>query len=219
MSTNDNFWTPKSIFKGTNADGSKYTLREWDANSIGNLDGNGITSILASALFLVIASPISLLIAVFTYNGRLGMANLIGLVASIYFLIDVNHGWIFCDMIHVFMSQSQVAFMVSLNIASLMAHVSLFVLTLAFGTHFNVAPRMWVLLGAIVAMFVIGFKLGGSTTQKHGTYSSVDLDVNDLDSQEAKEKAYYEYMKTHTEDETVAYARKLGVFGYYEEEK
>lgn len=213
MGENDNFWVPKSVFKGTRADGSKFTVNEWDANSIGNLGGSGLVSILVSALFLAIASPLSLIVAVFTYNGRLGISNIIGLVASIYFLIDMNHAWIFSDMIHVFMTESQVAFMVSLNIASLVAHVSLFILTIAFGNHFNVAPRMWVLLGAIVWLFIIGFKLGGSVSKNHGTYSSVELD----DSQEAKEAAYYEYMKTHTEDETVAYARKLGVFGYYEE--
>jgi hypothetical protein len=27
---------PKSIFKGTNADGSKFTVNEWSPNSIGN---------------------------------------------------------------------------------------------------------------------------------------------------------------------------------------
>ena len=219
MSDNKNFWIPKSIFKGTRADGSKYTVKEWDANSIGNLGGTGIASILVSALFLAIASPISLAIAVFTYNGRVGISNIIGLLASIYFLIDMNHAWIFSDMIHVFMTESQAAFMVTLNIASLVAHVSLLVLTVAFGNHFNVAPRMWVLLGAIVWLFIIGFQLGGSVSKNHGTYSSVELDAKEPDSQEAKEAAYIEYEKTHTEDETVAYGRKLGVFGYRQEEE
>ena len=65
MSNNNNFFNPKSVFKGTNADGTKFKMAEWDANSIGNIGGGGLISILLSALFLAIASPFSLVIGVF----------------------------------------------------------------------------------------------------------------------------------------------------------
>jgi hypothetical protein len=40
---------PKSIFKGTNADGSKFTVNEWSPNSIGNTpDMIGCSGVIAA---------------------------------------------------------------------------------------------------------------------------------------------------------------------------
>jgi hypothetical protein len=39
----DKFFTPKSIFRGTNADGSKFKVTEWEPGSLGEFTGDGST--------------------------------------------------------------------------------------------------------------------------------------------------------------------------------
>ena len=173
MSNDNRFWSPKSVFKGVRADGTKYKIEEWDYNSIGNLGGGFLASLLASALVMVIASPLALLIAIFTYNGKIGLANIVGLIIGIYFCIDANHGWVGSALTNVFLTPSQMSFMVAINIASIFAHVSLIILTLCGQEFFNVFPMMWVLLAVMCYLFYIGFKIGKTETDSHGTYRHV----------------------------------------------
>jgi len=85
----DKFFTPKSIFKGTNADGSKFKMTEWEAGSIGHLtgDGSGIRNMFLIVLMLVatpIILPIMLLYCLFTYNGRIQITSIVGLLIPIF---------------------------------------------------------------------------------------------------------------------------------------
>lgn len=85
----DKFFMPKSIFKGTNADGSKFKVTEWEAGSIGEFtgDGSSIGYMFIIILMLVatpIVLPIMLLYCLFTYNGRIQMTSIVGLLISIF---------------------------------------------------------------------------------------------------------------------------------------
>jgi hypothetical protein len=169
----NNFWTPKSVFKGNRADGSKYKVEEWDFNSIGNLGGGFLASLLASALIMVIASPLALILAIFTYNGRIGIPNVIGVIIGLYFCIDASYGWIGSSLTNLFLSGSQMSFMVALNIASLFAHVVLIIITLYAKEKLNVFPMMWVLLIFMCYVVYRGYGIGKNVTSSHGSYRHV----------------------------------------------
>lgn len=171
----NNFFTPKSVFKGTRADGSKYKVEEWDFNSIGNLGGGFFASLLASAMVMVIASPLALILAVFTYNGRIGIANIVGVIIGLYFCIDASYGWVGSTLTNVFLTGSQMSFMVAINIASVFAHVGLICLTLYGKEKFNIFPMMWVLLAIMCYLFYKGFGIGRNITSSHGTYTPTTL--------------------------------------------
>lgn len=172
MSSNNNnrFWSPKSVFKGTRADGTKYRIEEWDYNSIGNLGGGFLASLLASALVMVIASPLALILVIFTYNGKIGLANIVGLIIGLYFCIDASYGWIGSTLTNVFLTPSQMSFMVAINVASIFTHIGLICLTLYGKEKFNIYPMMWVLLAIMCYLFYKGYSIGKHITDSHGTY-------------------------------------------------
>ncbi len=103
---NDHFFIPKSVYKGTRADGSKFTFEEWDFFSLVNLNGQGIITLLIATFLMVIVSPLSLIYAVLTYNGKIKISNIVGIIFSCYFLYDVNHGWLGSLFTQIFVSNS-----------------------------------------------------------------------------------------------------------------
>ena len=215
MANNDNFWVPKSIFKGRTASGEKVTFKEWDANSIGNLGGDGAFSLLSGIIFaiffLAIASPLCLIFAILTYDGRVGVTNIIGILASIYFWVDLNNSWVFSDFSHIIISDSTMMFLLAINIASLMAHVGLLVMTIIFNVEFNVFPKMWVLTIFVGIMFFMGYKIGVIKTNNHGTYNPEIIEPIDPNSREGLELQRDEYFKTHTIDETYEWEKQHGL--------
>jgi len=215
MANNDNFWAPKSILKGRTASGEKVTFKEWDANSIGNLGGDGVfsllTAIIGSIFFLAISSPICLIFAILTYDGRVGVTNIVGMLASIYFWVDLNNSWAFSDFSHIIMSDSTMMFLLAINIASLMAHVGLLILTIIFNVEFNVFPKMWVLTIFVGVMFFMGYKIGVNKTNNHGTYNPEVIEPIDPNSREGLELQRDEYFKTHTIDETYEWEKQHGL--------
>ena len=205
MSTSNEFWIPKSVFKGVNADGSKFSATEWNFNSIGNLGGETFTGLLVAAFIAIIASPLTLLLAILTYDGRVGALNLVGIIIGSYFLYDANHSWVVTSGSNIFLSGSAISFLVAANIASVACHLILLVLTIVFGDRLNVFPIMWILLFGMIGLFMLFFSFGTTITEKHGTYEpyrieqmkkereeslGINKDYGDFKSQEERD-AYF----------------------------
>ena len=86
---------PKSVFKGTNADGSKFTANEYDFSTYANIaSANFFVYLLFGALFSGFVAPIVLLLSVLSFNGRFNMLYVLGIIFSGYFLYDCYHGWL-----------------------------------------------------------------------------------------------------------------------------
>ena len=188
---NDHFFIPKSVFKGTRADGSKFTIEEWDFFSLGNFNGQGIITLVFAAFLMVIVSPVSLIYSVLTYNGKIKISNIIGIVFSCYFLYDVNHGWLGSMFTQIFISDSTMNFLIAINISSLIAHISLIILTFLYADKFNVYPRMWWLSALMLFILFIGYQYGNKITTKHGTYNTVT--IREI-SEKEKDDAYTQFL-------------------------
>jgi small-conductance mechanosensitive channel len=206
---NDHFFTPKSVYKGTRADGSKFTVEEWDFFSFGNFNGQGLITLVFAAFLMVIVSPISLIYAVLTYSGKIKISNILGIIFSCYFLYDVNHGWLGSMFTQIFISDSTMNFLIAINISSLIAHVILLILTLIFAGKFNVYPRMWWLSVFMLCFLFIGYQYGKKITTEHGTYNAVT--IREM-SEKEKDDAYTNFLlNSPSLEEQVKYREEHGI--------
>ena len=89
---------PRSIFKGVNADGSKFTVTEWEFGSIDIFgDGSGFALLMGffiGVVLLSVVTPICLLISIFGYKGKIPTSSLVGFVGGVYYLFDASKNWL-----------------------------------------------------------------------------------------------------------------------------
>src|ERR1035438_6864861 len=112
--------TPRSIIKGTNSDGTSYTMEDWDYSTLANLQSVGLFFMLiGAAIFSSIAGPITLVVCILTMNGRVKLANIFGILATAYFLIDASNCWIMSQLIHFFCDNTQFKILIGINLACL----------------------------------------------------------------------------------------------------
>jgi hypothetical protein len=150
----DRFWSPKSVYKGTNADGSKFTVEEWDYFS---LKGGGYTGIMNALVYFaltVVASPILLIVAVFTHNGKVQFSNILGFIFGLYFMIDSLNDWFITDFAKIFLSNSVLTILIRINIAAFICHIVLIIFIFGKKDEFNQDGHMWVLLIVMIVCFV-----------------------------------------------------------------
>lgn len=120
---------PKNVFRGQNSDGSTFTMAEWDFSTLAQLQGlSFLITLIVSFLAAAVASPILLLVCLFTLNGQLRMINIVGILISAYFLIDAYNSWLGMSILGLFCDKAGITFMVALNVASLITHIAFFVL-------------------------------------------------------------------------------------------
>lgn len=92
MSTN---FLPKNVFKGTNADGSKFTMQEFDIEAIANIElFNFFGLLFFGAFFCAFLSPIVIVLAIIGFNVRFNIMAVIALIFSGLFIYDCNNGWL-----------------------------------------------------------------------------------------------------------------------------
>lgn len=103
MSTN---FLPKNVFKGTNADGSKFTMQEFDLETMANIDiANFFMVLFFGAIFSAFLSPIILVFAIIGFNGSFTFKPVITLLFSMLFIYDCNNGWMISTIVS-FMADS-----------------------------------------------------------------------------------------------------------------
>jgi hypothetical protein len=128
----NNFFTPKSIFNGTNADGSKFKVTEWEAGSLGHLVGNGDGmgfGIMLMALLMILGItlilPIMLLYCMFSYNGRIQTTSVLGILASSYALYDIKKHWYLCKVQEIAFGVEDMPIVKGIIIGTLVGHIVL----------------------------------------------------------------------------------------------
>ena len=128
----NNFFTPKSIFKGTNADGSKFKVTEWEAGSIGHLSGDGegmgfgiMMMVFLTILAVTLILPIMLLYCMFSYNGRIQKTSIVGILASSYALYDIKKHWFLCRAQEILFGIEDMPIVKGIIIGTLVGHIVL----------------------------------------------------------------------------------------------
>jgi len=166
MSTN---FLPKSVFKGTNSDGSTFTAREYDFETFAVLElGNLFIGLLGGGLFCAIMSPIILVMLMLNFTGRFNVIYLLIYAFSGYFIYDCANGWIFIVFLNLFIGESGLVFLTCVNIACI---VVITVLTLFGKTTVNIInaiaadelTRYVVFFIAMGVIFYIAYSVAGQT--------------------------------------------------------
>jgi hypothetical protein len=169
----DKFFTPKSIFRGTNADGSKFKVTEWEPGSLGEFTGDGSTIGYMFLIILMIVAtpiilPIMLLYSLFTYNGRIQISSILGLLISIFPLYCLSETGRILKMHQIAYGIDNIPIIKSIIIGALVGQIALiFTSIITKGslyiddaeaicneTKTRVNPKLIVI---IIALFYVGF--------------------------------------------------------------
>lgn len=177
-----NFWTPKNIFKGTNADGSKFTVKEWEWGSIGGgVPGlGGFVGMILMLMFTSIVAPLMLVFSLFSYKGKLQITSAIGIIVGLYFLYDANHFWLSSNFNAIIFGSNFVAWCVALTTASVICHILLLLLTLITRGGFYSSDNKinekngGVLILILGIIFISICFIALDKSKKHGTYDEIE---------------------------------------------
>lgn len=145
---------PKHILKGTNSNGSTFSVNEWDYSTLANLQGVGFfVALIISLLLCSVASPIILILCVVIYNGKTNILSLIGALISTYFLIDCYNDWLAIKALGLFCDESEIKLFIAFNIASLITHL------LMMANRTNKKMFYFIIIMTFLGGFIVGTEM------------------------------------------------------------
>ena len=154
---------PKNVFNGVNSNGTTFTMREWDFKTLANLQGLAFfISLFIIFLSCSIIAPLLLILCLVQLDKRVIANNIVGIVVGSYFLFDCYHDWLSIRALAIFCDASQITFMIALNVACLVTHISiLFVGSLPkLSKSLGVSVLIGVFLIALIGGFNKAPKIG-----------------------------------------------------------
>lgn len=117
---------PKEILFGTNSDGTKFRIENWNYDSLAGVDlARGLVNLWWLIFLAFLISPYFLVITLIVYCGRLNYLNIIGAAIGCYMLYDAYNGWIFTTGLHIFFNEKWMNYIIYLNVISVVLHVFL----------------------------------------------------------------------------------------------
>jgi hypothetical protein len=157
---------PKNVFKGTNADGSKFTAREYDFETIAHLEvGSFILMLFGGAILGVFLAPLFFILSVLSFDGYSKIKFWVIMLISGYVLFDFSHGWLMLRLLDFMFDESSLNVLFAINTG---VFVSSIVLILVGGllyrwiidTSNSVGSRWLFYIISVCIMFLIGYNIG-----------------------------------------------------------
>lgn len=149
---------PKNVFKGTNADGSRFTAREYDFETFAQLEfGSLILMLFGGAVLGVFLAPLLFVLSVLSFDGYSKIKFWITGIISAYVLFDFSHGWLMLRLLDFMFDESSLNVLFAVNTGVLIACIG-FVLIGRF-LYESLGSRLFYIL-AILFMFFIGYNIG-----------------------------------------------------------
>lgn len=211
--------TPKNVFKGTNSDGSKFTVKEWDFGTLANLNMASFFVMFIGCVFLCSIAPFILfIICVLTISGRIQILNVLGILVSAYFLLDCYKGWIGISALNIICDESQMKFMIALNLTCFISHVIYLFLSKTLYEHSVGGKLVYILI--MMALLIFSYRLVGQPLasklgervlfiyhndkhrtmdeqEKHDTEIKKYENMTDEQIEEEADNKYYNDLKEH----------------------
>lgn len=164
---------PKNTFVGKNSDGSEFRIQEWDYQTLLTFDIMQFLFMMVLAIFFgTILGPITVMLTILAFDGRLRVGHFIAIIASSIFLYDCYCGWIGTIILYLFLDESQMNYLVILNVTCI---VIMMFLTLFGGIlHKHIsnkcgdgihAKQTFILF--VIGISLIGFIIGKNITNKN----------------------------------------------------
>lgn len=187
---------PKNVFKGTNADGSKFTVREYDFETIAHLEVGSLALMLfGGAILGVFLAPLLFVLSVLSFDGYSKIKFWITAIISAYVLFDFSNGWLMLRLLDFFFSESALNTLFAVNTGVLIGCVGLIligrVLRESLGNFYLVA---------VLFIFFIGFSFGKTTVSTDTGWVRQELGLDEKPGQDDYEK-YSNMTDKQIEDE------------------
>jgi len=164
--------TPRNVFKTKNPDGSVTTTEQWDFSTIAGLEIAQVIVILVAVIVIgSVISPILLLLSLSNFNVNRKVPHIVGVLATCYFLIDCYFGWIGVLLLSFGLSESDLNYFITINVASGLAHATL----LFFGDSIydyaikvkEITNQYLRIYGIILIVLLFGFFISKGITANH----------------------------------------------------
>lgn len=193
MGTN---FLPKNVFKGTNADGSKFTAREYDFETIAHLEvGSFILMLFGGAVLGVFLAPLLFVLSVLSFDGYSKIKFWLTAIISAYVLFDLSHGWLMLRLLDFVFSEPSLNTLFAVNTGVLIASVGFIligrVLRESLGNFYIVA---------VLVIFFIGFRIGKTTVSTDTGWVRQELKLDEKPGDNDYEK-YRNMTDQQIEDE------------------
>lgn len=193
MGTN---FLPKNVFKGTNADGSKFTAREYDFETIAHLEvGSFILMLFGGAVLGVFLAPLLFVLSVLSFDGYSKIKFWVTAIISAYVLFDLSHGWLMLRLLDFVFSEPSLNTLFAVNTGVLIASVGFIligrVLRESLGNFYIVA---------VLVIFFIGFRIGKTTVSTDTGWVRQELKLDEKPGDNDYEK-YRNMTDQQIEDE------------------
>lgn len=115
---------PEKIFKGTNSDGTKFTVEQWNYNTFANIQFTWYLLIFVAGLLLCsLASLILAVITIFYFKKRPILLNVAGILVGIYFWIDYYQTWLVKLALNVFVDDKNIKVLFIFNIMAIITNI------------------------------------------------------------------------------------------------
>ena len=187
---------PKNVFKGTNADGSKFTAREYDFETIAHLEvGSFILMLFGGAVLGVFLAPLLFVLSVLSFDGFSKIKFWVTAIISAYVLFDFSHGWLMLMLLDFVFSEPTLNTLFAVNTGVLVASVGFIligrVLRESLGNFYIVA---------VLVIFFIGFRIGKTTVSTDTGWVRQELKLDEKPGDNDYEK-YRNMTDQQIEDE------------------
>ena len=157
---------PKSIFKGTNSDGTTFKVNEWSPDSIGNLDMSPIIPMIFFwCCLMAIASPIMLLLSLIYYRGLPQVSSIVGIVVGGIFLCCAYYTWLPFLFLMIFFTNEYMDIMIIATIATMFGNALLLIPSFFLGGRL----KIFIVVLAIVGV-TFGIAIGDDIVKEHNFY-------------------------------------------------
>jgi apolipoprotein N-acyltransferase len=159
---------PKNIFRGKNADGSKFTVKEYDFETIAHLDfARGFLMLFSGAIIGVFLAPLLFVLSVLSFDGFSKIKFWVVMLISGYVLFDFTHGWLMLRLLDFFFEEPSLNVLFAINTG---VFVSCIVMILVGSLLYrwiidinNTVGSRWLFYVIVVCvMFFIGYNIGKS---------------------------------------------------------
>jgi hypothetical protein len=193
MSSN---FLPKNVFKGTNADGSRFTAREYDFETIAHLEFGSLVLILfGGAILGVFLAPLLFVLSVLSFDGYSKIKFWVTAIISAYVLFDLSHGWLMLRLLDFVFSEPSLNTLFAVNTGVLVASVGFIligrVLRESLGNFYIVA---------VLVIFFVGFRIGKTTVSTDTGWVRQELKLDEKPGENDYEK-YSNMTDKQIEDE------------------
>jgi len=147
-------FSPKNTFNGTDSEGGKFTLNEWEYGSIGNASvGEFWPMVLFWTCLMAIASPVMLLISLFHYRGLPQISNIVGILVGGLFLYSAYNTWMSFLFLMIFFSEETMDVIILITMVTMIGNTILLLLSIIFGRQYKIM---------IILITLIAVLIGGS---------------------------------------------------------